>query len=76
MIRTARNIGIWAAAIGVAVLLLSTVLPWLSENGYAGEVIQRNYRENIDATPLFYTECERTAEISRNLDSIRSGYDG
>ncbi|GMU90947.1 MAG: hypothetical protein AMXMBFR4_00050 [Candidatus Hydrogenedentota bacterium] len=72
MMRTVRNVGICAAAIGVAILLLSTVLPWLSQNGYAGQVIQRNYRDTIDATPLFYTECERTAEISRTVASRRS----
>lgn len=74
MKETARNLGVWALAAGFALLLLSTVLPWLSKNGYAGEVVQRNYLDNIDATPLFYTECERTAEIVRNIDPKRTAH--
>lgn len=56
-----------ALGLGVALLLISTVLPWLAENGYAGHVIQENVRTDRDASALFYTEDDRTWEV---LDAL------
>ena len=63
-----------AAAICTATLLLvcfmiGYFLPWISEAGYAGEVIQYGYQNRRDATPLFYTESERTWDIMQRIDS-------
>jgi len=60
----------WSAfvlALAAIPILVGWVLPALAESGYAGEVIQRNYREGRDATPLFYTESEETMELIRQL---------
>lgn len=45
--------------------MIAVGLPWLAENGYAGQVIQENVRTDRDASALFYTEDERTWEILR-----------
>jgi hypothetical protein len=68
-----RNKNICAALIcagvfSIVCLLIAYVLPWCSEAGYAGEVIRHSYRHGRDATPLFYTESERTWEIMQKMD--------
>jgi len=59
---------IFSATVLTAMLMISQVLPWLASNGYAGDVIKYSYQNELDATPLFYTESDRTWEI---LDQIR-----
>ena len=49
--------------LAAATLLISTLLPWLAERGWAGKVVQDNLRHGRDATALFYTESERVGEI-------------
>jgi hypothetical protein len=56
-----------ALGIAAAVLLISTVLPWLAEHGYAGHVIQENARTDRDASALFYTEDERTWDVLERI---------
>ena len=56
-----------AFGLGVALLLVSAVLPWLAEHGYAGRVIEENVRLDRDASALFYTEDARTMEILREI---------
>ncbi len=57
---------------GIAVLLLSTILPWLAEHGYAGHVIQENVRTNRDASALFYTEDDRTWEVLEEVSKQKA----
>ena len=45
--------------------IIGGLLPWLARTGYAGAVIRENVEYGRDATPLFYTESERTTEILR-----------
>ena len=52
-----------ALGLGAAIVLISTVLPWLAEQGYAGRVIQENTRTDRDASALFYTEDDRSWEV-------------
>lgn len=47
----------------VVLFMIAEGLPWLAENGYAGQVIQENVRTDRDASALFYTEDERTWEV-------------
>lgn len=54
-----------AAAAGLCVFLISTALPWLAEQGWAGKAIQETHRRGRDATGLFYTDSQRTREILR-----------
>ncbi|MCF6283997.1 MAG: hypothetical protein L3K26_02235 [Candidatus Hydrogenedentes bacterium] len=61
-----------ALGFGVAVLLVSTVLPWLAENGYAGHVIQENARTDRDASALFYTEDDRTWEVLDRISTLEA----
>ncbi len=61
-----------ALGFGVAVLLVSTVLPWLAENGYAGHVIQENTRTDRDASALFYTEDDRTWEVLDRISTLEA----
>lgn len=63
-----RSTLICGIACVVVAALMSTVLPWLAEEGYAGEVIQYSYRNGRDATPLFYSESERTWELMKQVD--------
>lgn len=65
---------VWGVAIGVTVLLMSTVLPWAGANGYAGAVIQNNYAVENDASALFWTESERTLEILAHVDEHRRNH--
>ncbi|MBI4556889.1 MAG: hypothetical protein HY706_04835 [Candidatus Hydrogenedentes bacterium] len=62
-------------ALVVAILLIgvliSIVLPWAGTNGYAGEVIQQNFRNDRDATALFYTESERIWELQKSIANAR-----
>lgn len=58
-----------ALGLGVALLLISTVLPWLAEKGYAGHVIQENVRTDRDASALFYTEDDRTWEVLERVSA-------
>ncbi|MCC6142804.1 MAG: hypothetical protein IT368_03250 [Candidatus Hydrogenedentes bacterium] len=53
------------AAIAAVWMLFTQVLPWMAREGYAGQVVQRNYEERVDATPLFYTNSEATMAILR-----------
>ena len=61
-----------ALGFGVAVLLISTVLPWLAKRGYAGYVIQENTRFDRDASALFYTEDERTWEVLDRISALEA----
>ena len=65
---------VWGLAIGGTVLLMSTVLPWAGRNGFAGAVIEQNYREQNDASALFWTESERTLEILAAIERQRGNY--
>lgn len=65
--RALRNLAVWAVAIGGVLVLIGWVLPWVGARGYAGEVIRANLRDGRDATPLFYTESERTLEIAEQV---------
>ena len=52
----------------LAVLALALMLSkGLTPPGPAGEVLRRNQRLDLDATPLFYTEVEGFAELERGL---------
>ena len=66
---------VWSGAIGITVLLMSTVLTWAGTRGYAGSVIQNNYKQQNDATALFWTESPRTLEILERMDRQRSKND-
>ena len=59
---------VWSGAIATTVLMMSTVLPWLGTRGYAGDVIRNNYATGCDATPLFWTESDRTLEILAHME--------
>ena len=51
----------WAKFVAGALLLASVVLVLMQGHtppGPAGEVFRHNLRNDIDATPLFYTEVE------------------
>lgn len=37
-----------------------------------GAVVQRNVHEDVDATPLFYTESDRLPELERQLSKDRT----
>jgi hypothetical protein len=63
-----RRLIYFALGLATVPLLVGGALPWLAERGYAGRVIQINYREGRDATPLFYTESE---EVMRMLEKTR-----
>lgn len=52
-----------AAGIALALLFVSTILPWAAESGWAGSVIRQNHRDDVDASALFYTDSERVMEI-------------
>jgi hypothetical protein len=60
-----RGIPAFVLAVAAIGLLCAVVLPWLARSGYAGAVLQRNYDQQVDATPLFYTDSERTMEVLR-----------
>ncbi len=64
-----RSTAICTAVLASVLVLISTVLPWLANSGYAGEVIQFSYQNQRDATPLFYSESDRTWEL---LDQIET----
>jgi hypothetical protein len=68
MKRALRNLVVWACAVGVTIVLMAWVLPWVGSRGYAGEVIRANLRDGRDATALFYTESERTLEIVTQVE--------
>lgn len=40
--------------------------------GVFGEVFRHNQRNNIDATPLFYTEVENMSELEKDLLKMRA----
>ena len=42
------------------------VLPYMAQHGYAGDVVQYGFEHERDATPLFYSESDRTWEIMNN----------
>ncbi len=64
---------IWACAVAITIVLMVWVLPWAGTRGYAGEVIRANLRDGRDATPLFYTESDRTLEIVRQVEGRTRG---
>ena len=63
--RCSRGLAAWAK-FAVGALLLSGVILTLMQGyappGPAGEVFRSNLRHGIDATPLFYTESDVSAE--------------
>ncbi|NUM52188.1 MAG: hypothetical protein HUU46_00965 [Candidatus Hydrogenedentes bacterium] len=73
MKRAAWIAAVWSVAIGATVALMSTVLPWAGARGYAGSVIRNNYATGTDATALFWTESERTAEILAQIEAKPDG---
>lgn len=62
-----RSLFIWTVVVTTVLFMISTGLPWLARNGYAGEVIQENLRYDRDASALFYTDHERAWEILKAL---------
>jgi hypothetical protein len=57
----------------VGLALLAGFFAFLSTSpcppGMAGELIQRNLRQNVQATALLYSDLDRMPEIERRLDA-------
>jgi hypothetical protein len=65
----------WLKLILGAVALTSLV--WFLSLGYTppgilGEVIRHNQANNIDASPLFYTDVENMSELEKGLKELMS----
>lgn len=58
-------------ALGLVAFMISTALPWLARSGFAGDVIEYSYTHERDATPLFYSESDRTWEIMNEVDTLK-----
>jgi hypothetical protein len=64
-----RSSALCLIVIAIVALPISTVLPWLAQSGFAGEVIESSYENQRDATPLFYSESDRTWEILSEVEA-------
>jgi len=70
-----RGLAAWAKFVAGTLLLTGAVLILMQEYtppGPAGEVFRNNLRNGIDATPLFYTECDVSADAEALIrDAMR-----
>jgi hypothetical protein len=60
-------------ALGTAALALFAgfFMSGVTPPGAAGEVIRHNRAMNIDASPLFYSDCERMSELEAGVREMR-----
>ena len=54
--------------VGLMVVIVHLPVP----EGFGGEVIRNNLENDIDASPLFYTEVDNIFEMSRDVEMMRS----
>lgn len=69
----------WLRFAAGSLLLAATVLGLMqgyTPPGAAGEVLRNNLRRGVDATPLFYTECEASYEAELAVQGIPQRSDG
>ena len=65
-----RGLAAWAKFVAGSLLLTGAVLALMqgyTPPGPAGEVFRNNLRNGIDATPLFYTECNVSADAEAKV---------
>lgn len=55
-------------ALCIAVVILAT---GITPPGRAGDVLRHNRANDIDATPLLYSEVEHMAELERGVQEMR-----
>ncbi|MBI1319607.1 MAG: hypothetical protein GC168_11770 [Candidatus Hydrogenedens sp.] len=53
--------------IALVLLLVGGIMPWLAEHGYAGRLVQTNYREGRDASPMFYSDSEEVMALLKRM---------